>query len=160
MTRRAVLMVVAWLLAAVATAAVGMAALDIVSAGILGPDNQPLSQQDVARQLASPTVSPSTSAAPSSGSTSTAPSAAPSITPTPHGLATSGGNIVAQCDHDQVTLMTWSSALGYRADDVNPGPASVASIKFKNGKSEVAVTVTCQGGVPRADTTPDRHGNR
>ena len=49
MGRRALLMTAGWLLAAGATAAVGTAALDVVGAGILGPQNQPLSQDDVAR---------------------------------------------------------------------------------------------------------------
>ena len=149
------LMVVVWLLVAVGTAAVSTAALDIAGAGILGPGNQPLSQQDVARQLASATASPSMSAGPSSGSASTGPLAAPSTTPTPRGLATPGGTIVAQCDRDQVTLRSWSPAQGYRTDDVQRGPASVASIKFNNGKSDVVITVTCPAGEPRFDLTPD-----
>jgi serine/threonine-protein kinase len=155
MKRHQMLMVVVWLVAAVATAAVGTAALDLAGSGILGPGNQPLSQQDVARQLASATTSPSTSPGPSSGSASTGPSAGPSTTPTPRGLATPGGTIVAQCDRDQVFLQSWSPAQGYRTDDVHRGPASVASIKFKKGKSEVVVTVTCPAGEPRADSTPD-----
>jgi hypothetical protein len=155
MSKHSVLMVVVWLLAAVATAVAGTAALDIAGAGILGPGNQPLSQQDVARQLASATASPSMSAGPSSGSVSTGPSAATATTPTPRGLATPGGTIVAQCDRDEVTLLSWSPAQGYRTDDVQRGPASLVSIKFKKGKSEVVVTVTCPAGEPRADSTPD-----
>jgi hypothetical protein len=148
-------MVVGWALVAVATAAVGTAALDIAGAGILGSGNQLLTQQDVARQLAGATARPPVSAAPSGGSAPTGPSAASSTTPTPRGLVTSGGTILAQCDRDQVSLLSWSPAQGYRTDGVDRGPALSAWVKFKNGKSEVVVHVTCSAGEPRAVSTTD-----
>jgi hypothetical protein len=155
MTRRTVLMVVAWLVPAVATAAVGMAALNIVGAGILGPTNQPLSQQDVARQLASATARPSTSAGPSSSSVPAAPPGAGPIRP----LDTPGGTILAYCEGDLAVLHSWTTVPGYRdtEDDVKRGPAAVASIRFIKGKSEVDVTVTCHAGVPHAATSNESH---
>ena len=155
MNRHRVLMVVGWALVAVATAVVGTAALDIAGAGILGSGNQLLTQQDVTRQLAAgASARPPMSAAPS-GSTPTGPSGAEPTTPTPRGLPTTGGTILAQCDGDQVYIVSWSPAQGYRADGVNRGPAPGASVKFKNGKSEVIVHVTCSAGEPRAVSTTD-----
>jgi hypothetical protein len=157
MSRHGVLIVVAWLVVAAATAAVGTAALDIVGAGILGPDSQSLSPQDVTRQLASATPRTSPSAGPSSTSTPTGPSTTQSAAPGPRGLASPGGTIVAQCDRDQVTLVSWSPAQGFRTDDVNRGPASIASIKFKSGRTEIVATITCQAGEPHVDSTADSH---
>jgi hypothetical protein len=156
MNRHRVLMVVGWALVAVATAVVGTAALDIAGAGILGSGKQLLTGQDVTRQLAAAaTARSSMPAAPPGGSTPTGPSGAQPTTPTPRGLPTTGGTILAQCEGDLVYLLSWSPAQGYREDGVNRGPAPAASVKFKNGKSEVVVHVTCKAGEPRAVTTPE-----
>ena len=147
MGRRALLMTAGWLLAAGATAAVGTAALDVVGAGILGPQNQPLSQDDVARALE--TVPVTTPSAPPStvATTSTAPA--------PRGLTVPGGTLVARCAGSQVELMSWSPDPGYRADDVVRGPATTASVKFKNDGTENEVAVTCRDGEPHAETVAD-----
>jgi hypothetical protein len=147
-------MVAAWVLVAGATAAVGVAALDIAGAGILGPASQPLSQQDVARRLAAMTSTPS-SAPPTP---SAPPSSATSPSPTPRGLSTPEGSVVAQCDNGQVYLVSWSPAQGYRVDDYARGPAASASIKFKNDTSEVVAIFTCVAGEPHVESAADDHG--
>lgn len=154
MRRRVLLMAVGWLLAAGATAAVGAVALDVVGAGILGPQNQPLSPDDVARALA---------AVPSSATTipTTAPPTPASTAPAPRGLTVPGGTLVAECAGGQVTLKSWSPDQDFRTDDVSRGPAASASIKFKSGKTENVVVVTCRDGEPHADTVADdHHGGR
>jgi hypothetical protein len=156
MNRRGMLMAGAWLLAAGVTAAVGTAALDVVGAGILGPQNQPLSQQDVARALAATSTSGPAGSATGSASATTAP-ATTSTLQGPRGLNTPGGSIVAQCAGGQVTLLSWSPAQGFRTDDVARGPAATASIKFKNGNAENRVTVTCLDGEPHAESAGDDH---
>jgi hypothetical protein len=151
MDRRGVAIAGAWLLAAVVTAGVGTAALDLVGAGILGPQNQPLSQQDVLRALAAarPASSPASTTAPPSTTAGAAP----------RGLNTTGGSIVARCAAGQVTLLSWSPAQGFRTDEVARGPAPTASIKFKNGNTETLVTVSCVAGEPHAvSTADDQHG--
>jgi hypothetical protein len=72
-------------------------------------------------------------------------------------LATAGGTIVASCAAGQVTMLSWSPAQGYRTDDVNRGPAGSASVKFKAGRTELTVTVTCVGDQPEAVTAVDDH---
>lgn len=144
-------MAAGWLLAAAVTAGAGTVALDVVGAGILGPQNQPLSADDVARALE--TVPSST--------TSTPPvTTAPSSAPAPRGLTVPGGTIVATCAGGRVTLLSWSPDPGFRADDVSRGPAATASVKFKDGGTENVVVVTCQDGEPHADTVADEghHG--
>ncbi|MEV7038203.1 hypothetical protein [Amycolatopsis sp. NPDC051061] len=150
MTRRGLLMTAGWLLAAVITAGAGTVALDVVGAGILGPQNQPLSQDDVARALE--TVPTTT--------TPVAPTPTSSSAPAPRGLTVPGGSVVAKCTGDQVELMSWSPAPGYRTDDVSRGPAATASVKFKDGGTENLTVVTCRDGEPHAETVADEghHG--
>jgi len=142
-------MAAGWLLAAAVTAGAGTVALDVVGAGILGPQNQPLSADDVARALET---------VPSSSTP--APPPTTSSAPAPRGLTVPGGSIVATCAGGRVTLVSWSPDPGYRTDDVARGPATTASVKFKNGGTENVVVVTCQGGEPRAETVADDGGHR
>jgi hypothetical protein len=150
MSRRGLLMTAGWLLAAAVTAGAGTVALDVVGAGILGPQNQPLSQDDVARALE--TVPTTT--------TPVAPTPTSSSAPAPRGLTVPGGSLVAKCTGDQVELMSWSPAPGYRTDDVSRGPAATASVKFKNDGTENLTVVTCRDGEPHAETVADEghHG--
>ncbi|WP_370965183.1 hypothetical protein [Amycolatopsis sp. cg9] len=152
MKRRGVLMAAGWLLAAAATAGVGTVALDVVGAGILGPQNQPLSADDVARALE---TLPASTSAPVPPATTPPPSA-----PEPRGLSVPGGSLVAKCTGNQVELLSWSPAPGFRTDDVARGPAATASVKFKNDGTENVSVVTCRDGAPHADTVADEghHG--
>jgi hypothetical protein len=146
-------MVAGWAVVAVATAAVGTAALDIAGAGILGPDNRPLTQAEVARELAGASARPSTSTPPASTPLSPTPSS-----PAPRGLTTTGGSLVAACDGDVVTLQSWSPAQGFRADDdIERGPGPSASLKFKRGHEEYEITVSCQAGEPKVSSVLDDH---
>jgi hypothetical protein len=125
-------------------------ALDVVGTGILGPQNQPLSQDEVARALE--TVPTST--------TPVAPTTTSSSAPAPRGLTVPGGRLVAKCTEDQVALMSWSPDPGWRTDDVSPGPAATASVKFKDDGTENVTVVTCRDGEPHAETVADEghHG--
>ncbi len=152
MGRRGVLIAAGWLLAAGATAAVATFALDVVGAGILGPQNQPLSQDDVTRALAAAPVT-SSAVVP----TTTAAAAPSSSAPAPRGLTVPGGSLVAECAGGRVTLRSWSPDPGFRTDDVSRGPAASASIKFKNGDTENVTIVTCVGGEPHAESVADDH---
>jgi hypothetical protein len=153
MSRHGVWMIVGWVVAAGAAAVVGTAALDIVGAGLLGPDSQTLSQQDVTRDLANASSRPPSQAQPPS----TSPAPSTSSGPAPRGLPTPGGTIIATCDGDQAFLRSWSPAQGFRTDEVERGPAAITSIKFKSGKDELRITVTCQAGEPVAVTATDDH---
>ncbi|SEF25002.1 hypothetical protein SAMN05421837_102966 [Amycolatopsis pretoriensis] len=142
-------MAAGWLLAAAVTAGAGTVALDVVGAGILGPQNQPLSADDVARALET---------VPSSTASTPPPTTSPSSAPAPRGLTVPGGSIVATCAGGQVTLNSWSPAPGYRVDGYSRGPADTASVKFKNGGTENVVVVTCRDGEPHAETVADDSG--
>ena len=45
--------------------------------------------------------------------------------------------------------------MGYRVDEVDPGPADEAEIKFVSSSSEVQMKVRCVSGVPSAETEVD-----
>ncbi|MFJ7219896.1 hypothetical protein [Amycolatopsis sp. NPDC098790] len=151
MNGRGVLMAAGWLLAAAVTAGAGTVALDVVGAGLLGPQNQPLSADDVARALET---------VPSSSTPVPPPTTPSSSAPAPRGLTVPGGSVVAKCVDGRVTLLSWSPDPGYRTDDVSRGPATTASVKFKNDGTENVVVVTCQAGEPHAETVADKghHG--
>jgi hypothetical protein len=89
-----------------------------------------------------------------------APTPTSSSAPAPRGLTVPGGSLVAKCTGDQVELMSWSPAPGYRTDDVSRGPAATASVKFKNDGTENLTVVTCRDGEPHAETVADEghHG--
>jgi hypothetical protein len=159
--QRILLVAAAWLVGAAATATAATAAVNALGAGLLGPSSRPLSQAEVQRELSaaggSGTPPASSSATPSpSGSRTTGPAAPPPAGDTVV-LPTAGGTIFATCSGGQVTLVRWSPAQGYRTDGVVPGPADSAWVKFKAGRSELMVTVTCAGGQPKAVTATDDH---
>ena len=129
MRQRVILVAAAWLLGAAATATAATAAVNALGAGLLGPASQPLSQSEVQRRLsvaASPGgPSAGTGASPAPTGTGSAGPAGAGPTASPPGghdtvLGTSGGTIVARCAGGRVTLVSWSPAQGYRADDVAP----------------------------------------
>jgi hypothetical protein len=173
---RGVLVAVGWLAVAAATAAGATAAVSAIGTSLFGPDNRSLSQRDVERQLADdpataapapsatddeptgePTAEPTTPPPTAHQTAPNPPPAAPK--PQPRVLSTAGGTIVAQCTGGQASLISWSPAQGYRADDVDVsrGPAPTAFITFKADHGELIVAVTCHGGEPRADTATDDH---
>ncbi|RKE02653.1 hypothetical protein C8E86_7961 [Catellatospora citrea] len=149
-------MAAGWLVAAVVTAAVAVAGVDTIGAGLLGGSGQHpvLSSDDVDRLLADE-LGRSPSAQPSPGVATPAPTGQPSASAAIRSLSTAGGVVHASCAGGAVTLASWSPAQGYRADDPEPGPAKEARIKFKRDKNEMRVVVTCQGAEPVARVIPD-----
>lgn len=155
MTRRALLAVAGWCLAAAVATMIGLAALRVVGEGLTGgPAGEVLSQEEIARELAA--AVPSASPAPA---TPTDPPAAPSPEiggpePTPAGStqrqvgATPGGTVVAECVDGLARLVSWAPAQGYRATDVDQGPDDDAEVSFEGPAGEYEVTVVCVAGRP------------
>jgi hypothetical protein len=160
--QRTILLAAAWVAGAALIATGAAAAVDAVGSGLLGEGSPTLSQDEVQRRLASATppagAEPTTATPPAATATPTAtPTATANAAATARVLASAGGTIVASCAAGQVTLLSWSPAQGYRADEVNRGPASSASVKFKAGRTELTVIVTCAGDRPEAVTAADNH---
>ena len=76
-------------------------------------------------------------------------------------LSSSAGTVVASCRSSQVTLVTWSPAIGYRVDEVHGGPAREVEITFTSDRQhDVTMVVTCSAsGEPRASVHGDSHAD-
>ncbi|TDD67872.1 hypothetical protein E1262_17855 [Jiangella aurantiaca] len=141
-----------WLAAATGATAVGMAAVGMIGSDILGSSQEPLTQAEVERRLASPTGSPSGS--PSATGTPS-PSATPSPDPTtppaarPRVVDANGaGTITAQCNPDgTVLVLAVTPAQGYDADADDEEADDHPQIKFENDAVEVEVRLRCIDGV-------------
>jgi hypothetical protein len=165
MRRRWTLALSAWVAAAFLTTLVGLAAVNSLGNGLLGSPPRPLSQGDVASQLASTSPGPSPSTAVSAAPPSTPPAPPPTgsatgsaVAPTVSKGFSSGGNtLIAECSGDRVRLTTWSPAQGYSADHVVPGPAQTASIRFRAGGHGhgIRLAVTCVSGTPELTSSSD-----
>ena len=176
MWKRAILLSVGWLLAAAATTAVGLAAIDRLGAGLIGQtgDDAPMTEADVQRRLAgepaaAPVISPPVTgeatgspsprpARPSAPDHHAATSTRPSPSPTSDGSVTrtlpvQGGTVQARCGDDgRATLIAWSPAPGFRVDDSTRGPAASLSITFTHESESVRTVITCVDGEPTART--------
>jgi len=163
----------AWLLGAAAATSGSMIAVNQLAHGLLGPQTQQLTEAnlsvnpDAASDRHDPSA-PARGAADASrkGSAASgrrsavkvAKSAAPTPTPTPsHSQSLAGtllqspdGSVMAVCQAAGVYLQYWSPDQGFEADDVNRGPAAVASVTFEGPASEVILRVSCVSGKPVA----------
>lgn len=142
--RRMWLAATGWLIAAAAATTVGVVAVGAVGSSVVGTSTKPLTQQQIDRALGEASQSPSAQP----------PTAAPSTTPggITRGLTTQGGTLIARCRAGQATLVSWSPAQGYQAEDIHAGPAATATLTFETENREIQVRVTCPAGIPTART--------
>ncbi|HEU4425896.1 MAG TPA: septum formation initiator [Pilimelia sp.] len=149
--RRTVLLAAAgWLAAAVAATATGVVAVTIIGQGLTGPQSaRPLTEAEVASALASPAA---TTAAPTG---SPAPTASPAPGGTPRSLRSPGGTVVARCDGELATLLSWAPAQGYAVGDVDTGPDDSPKVKFERGKQSIELRVRCGADGPYAELRED-----
>lgn len=149
MNRHVILGVAGWLTVAAAATGAGIAAVSVLEDGITGSKVRPLDDDAVRRALSS---GPATT--PSPTPVTTAPAGGE-----PRVLGTGGGTVTARCDGGQATLVAWTPAQGYRADEVDRGPAATPSLSFTSASREYHVTVHCAGGIPAVrSASDDRHG--
>lgn len=101
-----------------------------------------------------PTGSPATTTSPRP-SPAKSTTSAPRPTAVVRTLASKGGSVVAACLSGQVTLRSWSPAVGYRVDEVEVGPDQEVEIRFVSKTAEVKMQVQCVSGVPVAESEYD-----
>jgi hypothetical protein len=143
MRRRTGFAVAGWLLAALVATGTGLAAVQVIGAGLTGPAGEVRSPDEVARAVAA-TASPGTAtSAPATGSAG------------PEGgtgarqlLSTPGGTVVAECDGRNVWLASWTPAQGYRVGEVERGPDDDAEVTFHGSENRIEVEVECPAGRP------------
>lgn len=156
MTKRAVL-VSALLLAGLVVAVISAtAALRVIGGGTFGPGGQPLSSADVQRALAQ---QPALSQSPRPSQAATARPSASAPVPVSRNFTSGGGTVYAACLSGQARLTSWIPAQGYQADGYAAGPAAVAWVRFKSSGTELTVTTTCSGGLPRFAVAADVRGD-
>jgi serine/threonine-protein kinase len=69
-------------------------------------------------------------------------------------LSSEGGSVNAECANtDRARLSSWTPAKGYVIDQVDAGPAVLASAAFRHGRMLVTMAVTCQRETASAAVT-------
>jgi hypothetical protein len=159
----------AWVLGAASATAGSLYAVNQLGQSLLTQHTKQISVAMVNAALALENADRTTPAAARSSSASA--SASPSTAPVRHRpaavrmshrshhthtqssklLTSQGGTTAASCDDGLARLLYWSPAQGFKADDVNEGPARVASVSFSDTSEEVVMRVACTAaGVPVA----------
>jgi hypothetical protein len=149
MRPRILLLVAGWLAGAAAAATAVTLALSALGSGLFGTAGHPLSMEQVQQQLAQ--AGPEQSAA-AAGSPQTVDQGG-----TPGARNTSGGSVVVRCT-SQGAFLTATPALGYRADDLQQGPAPAVWVSFRNNSAEVHVAASCATGQPRFTVSSEPRG--
>ncbi|MDG4788718.1 septum formation initiator [Micromonospora sp. WMMD1102] len=169
MRRRTLLAVAGWLLAALVATGTGLAAVQVIGAGLTGPAGEVRSPDEVARALAGtpppagPGAVPPGAPVPPDG-TGSVPLAPPggtgSASPAPSGgpptaadgsrrlVVTPGGSVLAECTGQRVWLASWTPAQGYRTGEVERGPDDDAEVTFHGSGGRIEVEVECAAGRP------------
>jgi hypothetical protein len=143
----------AWTFGAAASVGVGMLALSLIGGGSTVRADQPLTPDEVAREVSVASHQPAPSA---SVAASTPPPASGSPQPTaPPGhsdriVSSAGGSVVARCDPAGAYLVSWSPAPGYLVEGASRGPAGEVSVTFESATARVVVFVTCVNGSPQS----------
>lgn len=153
----------AWLLGAAAATTGSMVAVSQLANGLLGQTTQELggttssADLDGGPRISTPATAASGSISPSPGSAAATPTAGPSspaggapASPAPTLLTSADGSVLATCQQGGAYLVYWSPAQGFGADDVNRGPAQIASVTFTNPAGGVVMRVSCSSGTPVA----------
>ena len=148
MRPRILLLVAGWLAGAAAAATGVTLALSALGSGLFGSAGQTLSVAQVEQQLAQAGPEPSAAA---TGSQPVDQGGTPAV------KNTSGGLVVVRCTSQGAT-MTVTPAQGYRADDVQLGPARVVWTSLRSDSSEVHVTASCATGQPRISVSSEPRG--
>jgi hypothetical protein len=139
--------VLAWALGAATAVGVGLLALSLIRSGLTEDAFQPLAPDSVAQADPDPsaTVASPASTTPATGGPTTPGAGASSE----RRVTSAGGMVVARCQGGLAYLVYWTPEPGFRAEDVNRGPALVTRVTFEAPGREIKVTVVCVGGVPQ-----------
>jgi hypothetical protein len=179
---RILIAVTAWLLGAATATGGCLLAVSLLGDGfgVSGSSNQQLTVAAVNKALAdakrgqpsAPSATPSRPVRPRAGlrhprPARPTPTPTPVPTPTPTSaqspttagtlLTSQAGSVVATCESAGAYLVSWSPAQGYAVDQVDPGPAAVASVDFRAGTLRVTMNVSCPGGTPVSSTSWGPH---
>ena len=138
----------AWILGAATSVGVGLLALTLVGEDLRGDASRPLTADASVVAGTASTIAPTIVASPTGPTPSTTATIPTGET---RRLSSPGGDVLARCSAAGVYLVYWSPAQGFRTDDVNRGPAPVATLSFERATVETKLKITCVGGVPQLE---------
>jgi hypothetical protein len=134
---RRLIITAGWLAAAVLAVLVGLVAISVIGDGLVSPLAAPMSESQVARELASvPPASPSPAPSPS-------PSSTQSVSRT---IPTRGGTVVARCDDGRATITLMSPAEGFTIHENNGSEGEFRGISDNHNR--VKIRISCASGRP------------
>lgn len=147
---------VLWLVAAAAATAVGLAAVAAIGTDIFGAGQEPLSQAEVEKLLASQTSRPPSSTSTGPSTTTPVPSTTPTTaTPPTVQTPTPGGTVISHCTATGlVEVVTATPAQGWwldQEDEVEDHP----KVRFTNGEERYEIRLRCVNGTPVPDIRYD-----
>jgi hypothetical protein len=136
---RRLIITAGWLAAAVLAVLVGLLAVTLIGDGLTSPIARPMSQDEVARELAAqPSSPPSASASPSPSS-----SATPRPSAEPLSKRTRGGTVIARCDGGTPVIVSMTPAQGFEVHERDGDEGEFRSISDNHDR--VKVDVSCAG---------------
>lgn len=161
----------AWVIGVVSATSLSLVAVSVFGRDAANSHGPVLSQDDVARALASATADPSPGTGPSTSASTTkadpagtAPPPTPSqvapttsappapsttsIAPVSRVLSSPAGTVVVRCQGSQVYLRSWSPAQGFQVAGIQRGPGRVAAVDFVGPHGQIVQRFYCSGGVP------------
>jgi hypothetical protein len=135
---RRLIIAAGWLAAAVLAVLVGLVGVSVIGDGLVSPLARPLSESDVARELAAEPA-PSFSEPP--------PTPAP--VSTSRTFPTRGGTVVARCAGGDPTITSMSPAQGFSVHERQGSEGEFRGVG--DGHDRVKVDISCAGGRPEIE---------
>ncbi len=137
MNRRTLPVLAGWTAAAALAVGAGIAALDVIGAGLTSAQSAPLTEAEVARKLrALPPAAPSPAVSASAGLGGAAA----------HTLTTRAGTVVVRCTGDDAEIVSMSPRDGYALHDRDGDEGEFRSTT--DGGDHVTFDVDCTAGRP------------
>ena len=133
-----------WMAAAVLAVLVGLVAISVIGDGLVAPAAEPLSEAQVAEQLASAPPPPAVPGPPPPAVSGPAPSAA--ATSASRTFLTRGGTVVARCDDGRPVIVTMSPAQGFQLHERHGAEGEFRGVRDDHDR--VKVDARCAGGRP------------
>ena len=132
---RRLIITAGWLAAAVLAVLVGLLAVTLIGDGLTSPIARPMSQGEVARELAAQPSSPP-SASPS-------PAATPRPSAEPLSKRTRGGTVIARCDGGTPVIVSMTPAQGFEVHERDGDEGEFRSTSDNHDR--VKIDVSCAG---------------
>lgn len=141
---RRLIITAGWLAAAILAALVGLLAVNVIGDGLTSPIAQPISQDQVQRELAT---------LPSSSPPAPAPPSPTKATAEPLSKQTRGGTVVARCDGDNPVIVSLSPAQGFEMHERHGADAEFRGTSDNHDRVKIAVS--CSGSGPTVSVRDD-----